>query len=90
MRRFVRILVIAACIAFTAGALNNVMGDATEVEKLAAEAACGPSPCNAQKTKIVRTPFGHHYEFAVPSGRAEVDCARTAYLFGEYRCKRAG
>jgi hypothetical protein len=64
------------------------MSDNYEVEKLAAEKACGdqgPS-CRAQKTMIERNPIAQTFEFNTPKRNVGVRCTRALVFVGEYAC----
>jgi hypothetical protein len=88
MRRFGSYLFTALCLAFTAGALINVMADNREVEQMAKATACGdqgPS-CNTQLTRMQRNPFAQTFDLTTPKRTVTVSCTRSLYLFGSYSC----
>lgn len=86
-------LVSVACLAVFAGAIHNVYGDPSEVDRLAHQTACsdqGPL-CNAQMTFWSRDVAGQTFTFvsATRSGTERtvtVTCRREFYVFGEYTC----
>jgi hypothetical protein len=73
----------------------NVISDNAEVERLAAEVACGGGGggkasqpgCSAKKTMMERTPIAQTFEFATAKRQVTVRCARSALLVGEYACE---
>ena len=92
--RIVRPLVAILCIGVTALGLINVYGDNTEVLAQAERLACeGRQQCTGRMTRMSRTPIGQSFTFQTdvkPPTLVEVDCNRSAYLFGEWSCKKGG
>jgi len=81
-----------ALIGASALGIYNVFGDATEVMRLASEAACeGQSAgCSGFMTRGERWPIGHTYDMVTPRGTKTVKCHREYYLIGEYHCSTRG
>ncbi len=88
MRRAGSWILFLVCIVLSASALINVVGDNSEVERLAAEVACGATPCKAEWRRMSRSPLAQTFDLATPQGQVTVRCARSAVLFGEYSCTR--
>lgn len=92
--RIVRPLVAALCIGVTALGLYNVYGDNTEVLAQAEKVACeGRDSCTGRMTRMSRTPIGQSFTFQTdvkPPTLVDVDCNRSAYLVGEWSCRRVG
>jgi hypothetical protein len=88
MRRAVRIFIFAACVFFSVAGAYNVMADNAEVEKLAAEKACGDqgAGCRAQKTEMERTPIAQTFAYSTPKRIVGVRCTRSLIFVGEYAC----
>lgn len=85
-----RIIVPAICIAITAAGLNNVYGDASEVERLAEQTACGKEHCAVTKLEASRNPISARYRYQTSVEKqttATVECTREYWLIGEYRCE---
>jgi hypothetical protein len=88
MKRAGQISIFVLCVAFSVGALFNVMADNADVEKMAAAVACGeqgPS-CRAQLTRMERTPFGQTFGMVTPKRTVDVVCRRAFLMAGEYSC----
>lgn len=86
-----RTIVPALCIAVTVAGLMNTYGDATEVEKLAEQTACGKEHCAVTKTEQRRSPFSHRYVYQTSLKRqttAAVECTREFILIGAYACAK--
>jgi len=85
---FRRVVVPVTLLGLTALGILNTYGDATNVEKLAGDTACGGTPCPLQMTEFSRSPFSHEYVFQVGKGgkRVSVECKRGAIFFGDYAC----
>lgn len=85
---FRRIVLPVVLLGLTGLGLLNTYGDATSVQKLAGDTACGGSPCPLQMTEFSRSPFSHEYVFQVGKGgkRVSVACSRSAIFFGDYAC----
>lgn len=86
-----RVIVPVVLLGLTALGLLNTYGDATNVEKMAADAACGGTPCPVQMREFSRSPFSHEYIFQVGTGggqRVTVTCKRGAIFFGDYHCEK--
>jgi hypothetical protein len=85
-----RVVIPVVLLGATALGLFNTYADATDVQRLAMETACGGQACGAQMMEFNRSPLSHEYVFQV--GRAangvRVKCARSAYLLGEYHCEK--
>jgi len=89
VRRNVSIGVFALCLVLSVAGLVNVMSDNYEVIKLANKVACGDlgPDCNAQMTRMEKTPISQTFEIVTPKRKLDVWCARGLYFFGEYSCK---
>lgn len=85
---FRRVVLPVTLLGLTALGILNTYGDATNVEKLAGDTACGGTPCPLQMTEFSRSPFSHEYVFQVGKGgkRVSVECKRGAIFFGDYAC----
>jgi hypothetical protein len=92
--RIVRPLVLALCIGVTVLGLINVYGDNAQVVAMAEKTACGDrAQCTGRMTRMSRTPIGNSFTFQVdvkPPATVDVDCNRSAYLLGDWSCKKAG
>ena len=88
MRRALRILLFVACVFFSVAGAYNVMSDNADVEKLAAEKACGDQgpTCRAQKTMVERNPIAQTFEYNTPKRNVGVRCTRAFWFVGEYSC----
>ncbi len=89
MKRAGQISIFVLCVAFSVGAVVNVMMDNADVERAAAAVACGeqgPS-CRAQVTRLERTPFGQTFEMVTAKRTVDVVCRRAFVMAGEYACK---
>jgi hypothetical protein len=88
MRRALRILLFVACVFVSVAGAYNVMSDNAEVEKLAAEKACGDqgAGCRAQKTMMERNPIAQTFDFSTPKRIVGVRCTRALIFVGEYTC----
>jgi len=87
---FGRVIVPFLCIAVTVAGLNNVYGDASEVERLAEQTACGKDNCAVTKIEASRTPLSHRYRYQTSVEKqttAAVECSREYWLIGEYHCE---
>jgi hypothetical protein len=85
-----RIVIPVVCLAVTALGLMNVYGDASDVERLAEEAACGTVGCAVQRVEGRRTPFSHRYTYQLSRESMKtsaVECSREYLLVGAYRCE---
>lgn len=89
---FRRVVLPVLLLGLTALGLFNTYGDATHVQKLAADTACGGDPCPVEMREYKRSPFSHEYVYQVRSGKnastETVECARSAIFVGEYACKK--
>jgi hypothetical protein len=85
-----RVIIPFVLMGLTALGLMNTYGDATDVEKLAAETACGGKMCPVRMSEFNRTPFSHDYVYAVGKDghRVSVKCAREWIFLGDYRCEK--
>jgi hypothetical protein len=92
--RIVRPVVFGLCVAVTVLGLINVYGDNREVVDMAQQSACAErSQCTARMTRMSRNPIGTSFTFQVdvkPQTTVDVDCNRSAYLLGDWSCKRDG
>lgn len=93
--RIVRPLLMGLCLALTALGLNNTYGDATELEALAEQTACGSAHCSLRKLSEARSPFKQTFGFQTAlvqkgkvdrSASVDVTCQRELVFLGEYRC----
>jgi hypothetical protein len=91
--RFTRPLVLGLCIGVTVLGLINVYGDNVEIVAMAEKVACAErSQCTARMTRMSRNPIGTSFTYQVdvkPQTTVDVECKRTAYLLGDWSCKRA-
>ena len=87
---FRRVILPVTLLVLTALGLYNTYGDATDVQKLAGDTACGGSPCEVRMTEFSRSPLSHEYAFQVGKrgDMVHVSCARSAIFVGEYACKK--
>jgi hypothetical protein len=91
MSGFVRVLVPVVCIGVTVAGLVNTYGDASVVERLAEQEACGKEHCSVTTVEMQRNPFSHRYVFQTSVERQQttaVECAREYVLIGNYGCKK--
>ncbi|MFO0761065.1 MAG: hypothetical protein U0359_31595 [Byssovorax sp.] len=91
MKRWGQTLIFVLCVLFSVAAAYNVMSDNAEVEKLAVAAACSDNPatqkgCDAQKTRIERTPLAQTFEIHTSRRTVEVRCTRALVFVGDYAC----
>ncbi len=88
MRRALRIFLFVASVFVGVAGAYNVMSDNAEVEKLAAEKACGDqgAHCRAQKTMMERNPIAQTFDFSTPKRIVGVRCTRAFIFVGEYSC----
>lgn len=87
----VRIVIPLACLALTVAGLNNVYGDASEVEKLAEQTACGAENCSVTKVEMARSPFSQKYVYQTSlkgQTTVSVECSREFVFVGEYSCEQ--
>ena len=91
--RIVRPVIAVLCIGVTTLGLINVYGDNREVVAMAEKVACAErSQCTGRMTRMSRTPIGTSFTYQVdvkPQTTVDVDCNRSAYLLGEWACRRA-
>jgi len=87
---FRRVILPVVLLGLTALGLYNTYGDATEVQRLAAETACGGQMCPVNMREYKRSPFSHEYVYQVGkiASSVTVECARSAIFVGEYACKK--
>jgi hypothetical protein len=88
MKRAGQISLFVLCVAFSVGAVFNVLADNADVERMAAAVACGeqgPS-CRAQLTRLERTPVGQTFGMVTPKRTVDVVCRRALLMVGEYSC----
>lgn len=88
---FRRIVLPVTLLGLTALGLVNTYGDATNVERLAEQTACGgAAPCSVRLSEFSRSPLSHEYAFQVGKrgDSVKVSCARSAIFVGEYACKK--
>jgi hypothetical protein len=88
MKRAGQISIFVLCVAFSVGAVFNVLADNADVERMAASVACGeqgPS-CRAQLTRLERTPVGQTFGMVTPKRTVDVVCRRALLMVGEYSC----
>jgi hypothetical protein len=86
-----RIIIPFVCLAITAAGLNNVYGDASEVERLSEQTACGSEQCAVTKVEEGRTPFSHKYVYQTSlkaQTTATVECSRELVLIGAWHCEK--
>ncbi len=91
--RILRPVLSVVLLGATVVGLLNVFGDTTEVDALAASAACkGQSTCTTRVLRLSRTPISQSYGLSVrPVGaeptEADVTCKREWLLIGAYSCQ---
>jgi hypothetical protein len=85
-----RVVVPLVLVSLTALGLLNTYGDSTGVEKLAADTACGGTPCPVEMREFTRSPFSHEYVYQLTKrgDRVVVKCAREYIFVGDYRCNK--
>jgi hypothetical protein len=85
-----RIIIPVVLLTATALGVFNTYADATNVQRLAADTACGGEACGARMMEFNRSPLSHEYVFQVgrEANGVRVKCARSAYLLGEYHCEK--
>jgi hypothetical protein len=88
MKRRLQTAIFLLCVAFSVAAVYNVLADNADVEAMASAAACAGegTPCNAQKTRMERTPLGQTFDMVTPKKKVEIRCARSLFLVGDYTC----
>jgi hypothetical protein len=88
MKRALNIAIFLLCIFFGVTSAYNVMSDNVEVERMAKVVACGPegATCNAQTTRIERSPIAQSFSIVVPKRAVDVRCVRALYFIGDYSC----
>ena len=87
-RVLLRIVLVALCLVITVASVVNVFVDNEEVRALAEKTACGKDAPTCAMTRMERTPLSQSFEFVSKKETAEVECARSAVLFGAYACAR--
>ncbi|HTM43667.1 MAG TPA: hypothetical protein VL137_01860 [Polyangiaceae bacterium] len=88
----IRISVAALCLFATVQSLTAIYSDISELEKTAANLACGKDSC-VTRLELERTPFAQRFVFQVsidPPTKVEVRCERSLVLFGDYACAVSG
>ena len=87
---FRRVILPVVLLGLTALGLFNTYGDATHVQRLAAETACGGEMCEVHMREYKRSPFSHRYIYQVGkvASTVSVECARSAIFVGDYACKK--
>ncbi len=85
-----RVVIPFVLLGLTVLGLINTYGDATEVQKLAAETACGGEMCPVRLTEFSRNAFSHEYVYAVgkQGTSTAVKCKRELIFVGDYRCEK--
>ncbi len=90
--RIVKPAVAVVLIGASVLGLINVYGDKQLVVALGEKAACADrANCMARMTQMSRTPIGTSFTFQIdakPVTTVDVDCNKSAYLFGEWKCVR--
>ncbi len=88
--RIVKPVVAVVLIGASVLGLINVYGDKELVVGLGEKAACAERPqCTGRMTQMSRTPIGTSLQFQVdakPVTTVDVDCNKSFYLFGEWKC----
>ena len=89
MKRATQSFLFLVCVLVSVAAAYNVMSDNVEVERMAKGVACGDQgpDCNAQMTRMERTPIGQTFAYATPKRSVDVRCTRALYLVGDYACE---
>lgn len=87
MRAVVRVFGLVF-MAATFVAAYNFFALGARAEPEARQAACAGrgSRCSPALTRLLRTPLWQDLSFRLAGKTVNVRCARSAYLFGEYRC----
>jgi hypothetical protein len=85
-----RVVIPIVLVSLTVLGLLNTYGDSADVEKLAADAACGGKPCPVEMREFTRSPFSHEYVYQVGKSaeRVPVKCARSYIFLGDYHCEK--
>jgi hypothetical protein len=85
-----RVVVPIVLLGLTALGFLNTYGDASDVQKLAAQTACGGDMCPSQMVELSRSPFSQDYVFLVEKTRTrvQVKCVRAFIFLGDYACKK--
>jgi hypothetical protein len=91
MKRWGQTAIFLVCVLFSVSAAYNVMSDNAEVEKLAKSVACSDNPasdkgCDAQTTRMERTPLAQSFTLHTTRRTVEVRCTRALIFAGDYRC----
>ncbi len=83
-----RVVIPVVLLGLTVLGLLNTYGDATDVQRLAAETACGGAPCGNRLVEFSKSPFSHEYAFQLEKtgARVEVTCKRALVFLGDYAC----
>jgi hypothetical protein len=85
-----RVVIPVVLLGLTVLGLVNTYGDASDVQKLAAETACGGTMCPSQMVEFSRSPFSQDYVYLIDKTRTRVSvkCARAFIFLGDYACKK--
>ncbi|HVU01258.1 MAG TPA: hypothetical protein VHE30_05885 [Polyangiaceae bacterium] len=83
-----RVIIPVVLLGLTALGLLNTYGDSSDVQRLAAETACGGTACGNRLVEFSKSPFSHEYAFQIEKGgaRVEVTCKRAMIFLGDYAC----
>lgn len=85
-----RVIIPVVFLGLTVLGLLNTYGDAADVEKLAAQTACGGEMCPVQLREFSRSPFAHDYRYQVGKEGTQVSvrCSRAMIFVGAYKCEK--
>lgn len=91
MKRWGQTAIFLLCVLFSVASAYNVLSDNADVEKLAIVAACSDNVgtqkgCDAQKTRMERTPLAQTFELKTSRRTVEVRCTRAFVFVGDYGC----
>lgn len=85
-----RVVIPIVLLGLTVLGFINTYSDNSDVQKLAAQTACGGQMCPVQMVEFSRSPFSHEYVFTTEKGtnRVSVKCARALIFLGDYHCDK--
>lgn len=88
-KNVVKAAITVLCLVGSAGAIYNVQGDISALQKRAEEMACGTRSCE-RLLGLQRQPTSQTFTFQLEAGSAQtkiIECSPSFLLFGEYQCK---
>ena len=85
---FRRVILPVTLLGLTALGFLNTYGDSADVQKLAAQVACGGQMCEVNLREVSRNPLAQKYVLQVGKAANEVsvECSRSAIFLGDYAC----